>query len=105
MTGFGNDSYGKPEGGEPNYGGPGLPNQYPQTGSRPSNYLVWAILTTVLCCIPFGIVSIVYAAKVNGLWAQGLQVEAKAASDKAKMWAIIGAVTGLLSFAVYFALI
>ena len=28
---------------------------------RPDNYLVVAILTTICCCMPFGIVSIVYA--------------------------------------------
>ena len=30
------------------------------------NNLVWAILTTLFCCLPAGIVSIVYAAQVNG---------------------------------------
>jgi hypothetical protein len=29
------------------------------------NHLVWAILTTIFCCLPFGIVAIVYAAQVN----------------------------------------
>lgn len=29
------------------------------------NYLVQSILVTLLCCIPFGIVAIVYAAQVN----------------------------------------
>lgn len=29
------------------------------------NYLVQAILVTLCCCLPFGIVSIVYAAQVN----------------------------------------
>ena len=29
------------------------------------NYLVQAILTTLFCCLPFGIVAIVYAAQVN----------------------------------------
>ena len=30
------------------------------------NYLVQAILTTIFCCLPFGIVAIVFAAQVNG---------------------------------------
>ena len=30
------------------------------------NNLVWAILTTLFCCLPLGIVSIVHAAKVDG---------------------------------------
>lgn len=34
-------------------------------------YLAPAILTTIFCCLPFGIVSIVYAAQVNGKLAAG----------------------------------
>ena len=40
-------------------------------GAPPPNYLVWAILTTIFCCLPFGIVSIVFAAQVNGKYAGG----------------------------------
>jgi hypothetical protein len=61
---------------------------------EPENYLVWAILCTVLCCLPLGIVSIVYSNKVSGLWAQGRYAEAYEASNNAKKWAIIGAVVG-----------
>ncbi|OBH03720.1 CD225/dispanin family protein [Mycobacterium sp. E1747] len=68
---------------------PGWPGQ-----QEPDNYLVWAILCTVLCCLPFGIVSIVYSTKVSGLWSQGRYAEAQAAADNAKKWAIIGAVAG-----------
>ncbi len=35
------------------------------------NYLVFAILTTVFCCLPAGVVSIVYAAQVNSKVAMG----------------------------------
>ena len=62
--------------------------------SKPDNNLVWAILSTILCCLPLGIVSIVYAAKVDGLYASGDYAGAKDASDKAKKFAIIGAVVG-----------
>ena len=61
---------------------------------EPENYLVWAILCTVLCCLPLGIVSIVYSNKVSGLWAQGRYHEAYEASNNAKKWAIISAVVG-----------
>ena len=61
---------------------------------EPDNYLVWAILCTVLCCLPFGIVSLVYSTKVSGLWRQGQYAEAQAAAASAKRWAIIGAITG-----------
>ena len=68
---------------------PGWPGQLP-----PDNYLVWAILTTLFCCLPTGIVSIVYSTKVSGLWTQGQYAEAQTASDNAKKWAIISAVVG-----------
>lgn len=47
---------------------------------KPDNCLVWAILTTVLCCLPFGIVSIVYASKVDSEWALGHYDEAEDAA-------------------------
>ncbi|OIN80038.1 CD225/dispanin family protein [Mycobacterium malmoense] len=72
---------------------PGWPGQ-----REPDNYLVWAVLCTVLCCLPFGIVSIVYSTKVSGLWAQGRFAEAQAASENAKKWAIIGAVVGVVAY-------
>ena len=53
-----------------------------------SNNLVWAILSTLFCCLPLGIVSIVHAAKVNGLLAAGDIAGARDAADKAKKWAI-----------------
>jgi hypothetical protein len=75
---------------------PGWQGQQPgwQGQREPDNYLVWAILCTVLCCLPFGIVSIVYSNKVSGLWSQGRYAEAQAASESAKKWAIIGAIVG-----------
>jgi heme/copper-type cytochrome/quinol oxidase subunit 2 len=48
----------------------------------------------VLCCLPAGIVSIVYSTKVSGLWAQGRYQEAQDASRNAKKWAIISAIVG-----------
>jgi predicted secreted protein len=56
------------------------------------NHLIWAILTTLFCCLPLGIVSIVYAAKVDGLRAAGNVPAAWEASRKAKMWAIWSAI-------------
>ena len=53
------------------------------------NYLVQAILVTLLCCLPAGIVSIVYAAQVNGKVAAGDIAGARAASQNAKTWAWI----------------
>jgi hypothetical protein len=89
---------------------PGWQGQQPawQGQREPDNYLVWAILCTLLCCLPFGIVSIVYSSRVSGLWASGRHAEAQAAADNAKKWAIIGAiaavVVGVISVIIYIAL-
>ena len=49
-----------------------------------ANHLVWAILVTLFCCLPLGIVAIVYAAKVDSLAAAGQYAQAQEAADKAK---------------------
>jgi hypothetical protein len=60
------------------------------------NYLIPAILTTVFCCLPFGIVSIVYAAQVNGKLEAGDRAGALQSSRSARMWAWISFGTGLV---------
>ncbi|MFC5751007.1 CD225/dispanin family protein [Actinomadura rugatobispora] len=74
---------------------------YPPPGqggyaSPPSNHLVWAILTTIFCCLPAGVVSIVYAAQVNSKWQAGDHQGAYNASKNARVWAIVSAVVGLV---------
>ena len=68
---------------------------------KPENYLVWAILTTVCCCLPFGIVAIIKACKVNTLYAGKMYDAAQLASQDAKKWCIIAAVTGLVVSVIY----
>ncbi len=68
---------------------------------KPDNYLVWAILTTILCCLPFGIVSIVYATKVDNLYYAGQYDEAAAKAKSAKTWAIVAAASGLIFAVLY----
>ena len=70
--------------------------------AKPDNNMLWAILSTVCCCLPFGIVSIVYASKVDGLYRAGLFDEAQRASDEAKKWAIISAATSVVINIIYF---
>ncbi len=65
---------------------PGYGSQ-PQRPAMPATYLVWAILATLLCCMPFGIVSIVKASQVSSLYYQGNYAEARAASRAARNWA------------------
>lgn len=65
------------------------------------NNLVWAILSTLLCCLPVGIVSIVYAAQVNGKLAAGDVAGAQESADKAKKWAIWSAIAWLIMVILY----
>jgi hypothetical protein len=69
------------------------------------NYLVPAILTTIFCCLPFGIVSIVYAAQVNGKVEAGDRAGAQESSRKAKMWAWISFCAGLVVIVGYVILV
>jgi hypothetical protein len=61
------------------------------------NYLWQAIVVTILCCLPFGIPAIIFASKVNGLVIAGQIEEAKAASEKAKLWCWVSFGVGIVS--------
>jgi hypothetical protein len=83
--------------------GQGQP-QY-QQNPCPKTWLVESILATILCCLPFGIVGIVYAAKVESRYNAGMYAEAQEASNNAKMWTLISAGVGLLGIVSYICLI
>ncbi|NLY39834.1 MAG: hypothetical protein GX044_11135 [Firmicutes bacterium] len=68
----------------------------------PNDYLAWAILATILCCIPFGVVAIVYAAQVNSLVAAGNYAAAWKASQNAKKWCLVSLFTGIAVYILYF---
>ena len=61
----------------------------PYRGPDFPNYLWQSIVVTVLCCWPFGIPAIVYAAKVDGLKARGDVAGAMSASASAKTWCMV----------------
>ena len=65
------------------------------------NNLVWAILTTLFCCLPAGIVSIVYAAQVNGKLAAGDIAGAQHSAAKAKKWAMWSAIAWVVLVVLY----
>lgn len=68
-------------------------DEQPSRPPMPDNHLVWAILSTIFCCLPFGVVSIVYATQVESLYLQGRYEEAVDKSNKAFKWAIAAAAT------------
>jgi hypothetical protein len=65
------------------------------------NYLVFAILVTVFCCLPTGIAAIIYAAQVNTKLQAGDIAGAQQASKNAKMWVLISVGAGLLITCAY----
>jgi Interferon-induced transmembrane protein/zinc-ribbon domain len=64
-------------------------------GTTVPNYLVFAILATVFCCLPAGIPAIVYAAQVNSKLQVGDLTGARLASKNAKLWCLISLGLGL----------
>lgn len=68
------------------------------TSKCPPSNMVWAVLATVFCCMPAGIVSIVYASRVSGLYHKGDFVGAKRASDRAAYWALGSAIFHMVTY-------
>ncbi|MFT3904607.1 MAG: CD225/dispanin family protein [Niabella sp.] len=67
----------------------------------PENYMVWAILSTIFCCMPLGIVSIVKASQVNSRFTSGDYIGAESSSKEARKWAIITAIVGVVIYVLY----
>jgi len=80
------------------------PNQQPQNlepataGQEPCppTNLVWAIIATVLCCLPAGVVAIVYALKVSNKYRAGDIEGAKRASETGAWWCIASIILGII---------
>ena len=77
----------------------------PAPGTTVENYLVFAILATVLCCLPAGIPAIVYPSQVNGKLQAGDYAGAQLASKNAKMWCMISAGISVGAFLIWGVLI
>ena len=90
--------YGAPPPPPPSYGAASQPGP---GGPPPNNNLVWAILSTVFCCLPLGIASIVFAAQVNGKWAAGDYAGAQESAQKAKKFAIWSAIAWAIVVVLY----
>jgi hypothetical protein len=72
-------------------------------GSAPEipNYLVQSILVTICCCLPIGIVAVIFAAQVNTKLQRGDVEGAMRASQNARLWCWIGLIAGLITTVVY----
>lgn len=63
---------------------------------KPNSNLFLAIFSTLCCCLPLGIVAIVKATKVDGLYMAKQYEAAQAAADDAKKWSIYAIVSGVV---------
>jgi len=73
--------------------------------AKPKNYLVESILATIFCCLPLGIVGIVFASQVNSKYDTGDYAGAEKASKQARqfiIWSIITWVVILVAYLAFF---
>jgi len=77
-----------------------LPFEYGQFQSV-NTHLVGAILSTFFCCMPVGIVAIVYAAMAEGRLRAGDYAGAVAQGEKARTWMVVSVVAGLFWMAIW----
>lgn len=63
------------------------------------SYLWQSIVVTLLCCLPFGIPAIVYAARVDSLKRLGDFQGAANASNTARQWCLAALISGLIIIA------
>ncbi len=67
----------------------------------PKTYLVWSVITTILCCFIPGIVAIINSTKVSSKYFQGDIEGARRASRNAEIWIIISFVLGVITNTLY----
>jgi len=84
---------------------PPPPSRFDTPGQAPPqsipNYLWQSIVVTLCCCLPLGIVAIIFAAQVNDKLRQGDIAGAMQASKQAKMFCLIAVGLGLVVCAIY----
>ena len=68
----------------------------------PPTNLVWAIISTIACCMPAGIVAIFYALKVSNKYRAGDLEGAKRASETGAWWCIAAIILGIITMPLVF---
>lgn len=67
-----------------------LPPEPPIINTLPKTWLVESILITCICCLPFGIMGIVNATKIETLYSNGQYEQALYRSSQARKWVLWG---------------
>ena len=96
----------------PNYGqqnqGYYQQNNFNGMPQKPVNwvpYLILSIISTLCCCLPFGVEGIVFSAKINSAMLAGNLEEAQNNAKMARIWIIVSFAIGLLTWLIYMVLI
>lgn len=67
---------------------------------KPNTWL-WQSIVITLCCSPlFGIIALVNAVQVNSSYFAGNYEKAERASRRAKIWSLVGLITGIIYYVV-----
>ena len=87
-----------PPGQQPGYPPQGQYRNYQQMNYRGNvnSYIPQAILLMIFCCLPFGIVSLVYSCRVNSLLERNDYEGAKHASLMSRIWAWVALGSGFV---------
>ena len=80
-------------------------NGMPQEPVNCVPYLILSIVSTLCCCLPFGVVGIVFSAKINSAMLAGNLEEAQNNAKMARIWIIVSFAIGLLTWLIYMVLI
>lgn len=80
-------------------------NGMPQEPVNWVPYLILSIVSTLCCCLPFGVVGIVFSAKINSAMLAGNLEEAQNNAKMARIWIIVSFAIGLLTWLIYMVLI
>ena len=73
-------------------------NGMPQKPVNWVPYLILSIISTLCCCLPFGVVGIVFSAKINSAMLAGNLEEAQNNAKMARIWIIVSFEIGLLTW-------
>jgi hypothetical protein len=68
---------------------------------KPNNWLVPAILVTILCCNLLGVIGVVYAARVDTKYVHGDYAGAADDARQARLWTLIPVAVGVLFWILY----
>lgn len=67
----------------------------------PPTYMLWAVLTTLCCCLPVGVVAIFFAAQVSTRYYARDFAGSRKASERAELWIILAIVLGMIANILY----